>query len=388
MSCPARFDPRVGSWVVEDPAAVGEVLRDPVTFPPDETLTAHTPLSPAALRALASVGFSLPPALANNATATHRPIRRLVASCFSPARVAQVQPFVESLAADRVATARRALHDQGTVDLVEVVAEAVPAPVLLHLTGLEGVDVPLLKRWSRDSLELFWGFPDATRQLELADSAADFYAWLRRRVAAARRAPGGDLFARLLELGLDDAEVCAVGYFLLIAGHETTSQLVAAAFLHLLRDPARWAAVGAQPALAEDVVEDVLRLSSSVPTWRRTAGPAAEVEGVPLAEGARVLLSLTGTGGPADLAFGVGPHRCLGAALARMEARVVVAIAAAGLPRASLLDADPPHLDLLSFRAPRQVLVGHDGPSRPSGPPAPRGWSSPGPDFFSGPTTV
>jgi cytochrome P450 len=261
----------------------------------------------------------------------------------------------------------------GQVDLVEAIAAEPPARVVLDMLGLHDVDVPALKAWSRESLELFWGWPDEDRQLELAYSAAEFYHWLRSRTTAARRDPGDDLFSVLVALGLTDEEVCAVGYFLLIAGQETTTQLISTTFHRTLRppgggregEPSDGGADGGLPASAEggrgalapaEVVEEVLREASSVPTWRRvTAGPAVVGE-VELPAGAPVLLGLTGHGGPADLAFGIGIHRCLGAGLARLEARVALECAASLLSAVRLVE-EPPMIDLLSFRAPQRLRV-------------------------------
>jgi cytochrome P450 len=344
--CPARYDEELGYWVVDDPASAREVLLDPETFRPDNAVLAHTPLSVKALRVLSGVGFALPPTLANNAGDSHRPIRAAVARFFSPARVAAVEPLARSLTSARVAMAAETLAAGGEVDLVQAIAAEPPALVVLDMLGLSEVDVPALKAWSLESLELFWGWPDEDRQLELAHSAAEFYGWLRSRTTAARRAPGDDLFGVLVSLGLTDEEICAVGYFLMIAGQETTTQLISTAFYRTLGrsfDPA-------------EVVEDVLREASSVPTWRRvTAGPAV-VGDVELPGGAPVLLGLSGHGGPADLAFGVGIHRCLGAGLARLEARVALECAA-GLLSAVRLVEEPPLIDLLSFRAPKRLVV-------------------------------
>jgi cytochrome P450 len=354
--CPARYDEALGYWVVDDPALAREVLLDPETFRPDNAVLAHTPLSVKALRVLSSVGFALPPTLANNAGESHRPIRAAVARFLSPARVAAIEPLTRKLTTERVAAASAILADGGQVDLVEAVAAEPPALVLLDMLALADVDVPALKAWSRESLELFWGWPDEDRQLELAHSAAEFYDWLRSRTTAARRSQGDGLFGVLVGLGLTDEEVCAVGYFLLIAGQETTTQLISTAFHRCLGRNLRspdGAGLALDPA---EVVEEVLREASSVPTWRRiTAGPTT-VGGVELPANAPVLLGLTGYGGPADLAFGIGVHRCLGAGLARLEARVALECAAPLLTVVRAVE-EPPMIDLLSFRAPKRLLV-------------------------------
>ncbi|MFF0264919.1 hypothetical protein [Kribbella sp. NPDC004536] len=336
--------------MVDDPAVVREVLLQPETFRPDNAVLAHTPLSVKALRVLSAVGFALPPTLANNAGTSHRPIRAAVARFFSPARVAAVEPLARELNTARVTAAEAALATGAEVDLVQAIAAEPPALVLLHLLGLEHVDVPALKAWSLDSLELFWGTPDEDRQLELAHSAAEFYAWLRARTTAARRTPTTDLFGVLVQLGLTDEEVCAVGYFLLIAGQETTTQLISTAFLQ---------ALGTQLTPA-DLVEHVLRTSSSVPTWRRVTATPTTLGTTTLPAQAPLLLTLTNQGGPADLAFGQGIHRCLGATLTRLEARVALECAHELLGRIRLVE-EPPMIELLSFRAPKRLRAVTDG---------------------------
>jgi cytochrome P450 len=145
--CPARYDDELGMWIVDDPDQVREVLLDPGTFRPDNAVVAHTPLSVKALRVLSSVGFALPPTLANNAGPSHRPIRQAVARFFSPARVAAVEPLTRRLFTERVAAAAAQLETDGTADLVDLVAGttriagAGPAPPPRgRRTGVEAVE--------------------------------------------------------------------------------------------------------------------------------------------------------------------------------------------------------------------------------------------------------
>ncbi len=352
--CPARFDDQLGVWVVDDPADVRAVLLDPGTFPPDNALTAHTQLTRPSLRALAAADFALPPTLASNSSPSHLPIRRTVARFLSPARVAACEDPIRAFVVAAAERAAAVLEREHRVDLMAEIAGPVPALTLFRLFGLGDVP-PELKSWSQDSFELFWGWPDPDRQLVIARSAGDYYRWLRTTVEAARRSPGEDLFSALIALGLDDDHVCAAGYFLLIAGQETTSMLVATIMLRLLQG-GDWARA-TDADYAAEAVEQTLREESSVPTWRRSTRAPAVIGSVEVPRRAQILLGLSGTGADADLAFGVGIHRCLGAGIARLESRLILQGAAVALPELELAESDPPWTELLSFRAPRRVLV-------------------------------
>jgi cytochrome P450 len=249
---------------------------------------------------------------------------------------------------------------------------------MLELLGLPVRDLPDLKRWGLDSMELFWGWPDGDRQLELARSAADFYVWLRRLVAESAAAPGRNLFKSLAEHGLSGTEMCSLGYFLLIAGQETTTQLISTTLFRLLEGaaPVDWRDAASE-AGASSAVRHVLATESSVPTWRRVAAHDTGLSGTRIPAGTEILLELSGnriTAGGADtgrassqsqtgpgsstgLIFGSGIHRCLGAKLAELEASVIVREAAAALPGIQLRDPEPEWIRHLSFQAPRTVSV-------------------------------
>ncbi|MBO1266697.1 cytochrome P450 [Arthrobacter sp. PO-11] len=368
--------------VLRDPDTVREVLHRPEDFSPANALLAATPLSGQALRVLQRARFALPPVLASNDTDSHAGIRKVVAGFFTPATVAAAEPRIRQIARDAALDAARELDAAGTVDLVQAVAAYPPAVVMLELLGLPVRDLPQLKAWSLDSLELFWGWPDAERQLELAHSAAEFYGWLRDLVLESVDAPGRNLFKSLAGHGLSTPEICSMGYFLLIAGQETTTQLISTTLFRLAEGSRGIAwTEAASASKARELVRHVLATESSVPTWRRVAARDTVLDGELIQAGDEILLELTGNHGfPWDpgnpdggdaasaagggarptaygLAFGSGIHRCLGAKLAELEAAVVVQETAAALPSVRLRDHHPEWIRLLSFQAPRTVTV-------------------------------
>ncbi len=353
--------------LVEDPAIVREVLHHPATFSPANALIAVRPLTPASLRVLNAAGFELPATLASNGSSSHAGIRKVVASFFTPAKVAAVEPRIRELARAASAQAARLLAADGSVDLVDAIASRPPAVVMLELLDVDDFDVEELKGWSRDSLELFWGWPDDERQLLLARSAADYYHWLRRLVVASTSEERPDLFGALGRHGLTTTEICSLAYFLLIAGHETTTQLVSTILFRLAEDPVRWTCA-ATASGATEAVRQVLATESSVHTWRRVTTRAVDLDGDELPPGAEILLSLTGHPGDEataySLAFGSGIHRCLGARLAEREAAILVEEACRAVPVVELDDPSPQWLRLLSFQAPREVVVQSRRPAR------------------------
>ena len=353
--------------IVSDPAQVREVLRRVDDFRPDNALVSVVPLEPATLRKLARARFALPPVLASAHGPRHLLVRRALAGFFSPATVQALRPMLEELADDVATAAASALRAGQRVDLAHAVAEAVPPRALATLLGVELPDEALLHRWSRDSLELFWGWPTPARQLELADSASELFTWLRAAAArdiASHSPHGGRTFFRdMHDAGLSMAELCSLAYFLIIAGQETTTQLIGICLLRGLETPARREALtaGGEHA-ARDHVRTVLATESSVPTWRRIAHEATTLGGDAIPAGAEIVLELTGHHGPNPapnahaLAFGHGLHRCLGAGLAELQATLVTAATFRALPpETTLAEQSPPWRRLLSFQTPARV---------------------------------
>lgn len=396
---------------VTDRTAARHVLLNPELFSPANALEAVTPIHGEALRVLAAGRFSLPPALATLHGRAHRERRKALAGLFTSAAVADLEGFATQRVQEQVSIAHAELAATGRADLVASVAGPPPTQVMLRLFGWKHDDVPTLKRWSDRALELFWGWPTPTRQVELAHDCVSLHRWLRESVLDRPNA----LTQALSGVEIPEAELLALAFFLAIAGHQTTTYLGAAALEWVLSRPGAWAAAGTgmssedhasrsggtnaavaggcrtdagravrgTPTVPGRVTETAdegvrewagrwaqaaLAHRSSVHTWRRVATGDGLAGDVPVRAGTQVVVELTGSHpGESDdipaaqdyqLAFGVGLHRCLGAALAEMELRVMLEQTRLGLPHIRPVATIPvSRVNLLSFSAPRQVVV-------------------------------
>ena len=358
---PARISERYRS--IEDPQLVREILRHAEEFTPANALQAAVDLEPATLRILARGRFALPPVLASASGAGHRAVRKVVAGFFSPAKVAAQREFIAQRTRELCLNLRGRYQLGEELDLASELAAVIPPEVMARMTGTPLPPLDQLKAWSKDSLELFWGWPEAQRQQELAHSAVAYHAWLRSSVDEATARDDGNLYSALHHAGVDRARIVSLAYFLGIAGQETTAMLIQSALFTAMRD-GHWSSCAAADggvAAGERVVHEVLLRASSVPTWRRIALRDISLSGHSFAAGDELLLRLSGgdvaASGDDSLVFGQGLHRCLGAGLARMETGVVVHQAAAALPGIELSDPSPRWRYLISFQAPEAVIT-------------------------------
>jgi cytochrome P450 len=274
----------------------------------------------------------------------HERLRRLVARAFTPRRVAELRGAVEDIVERRLDL----LAPAGAADLVDELAYPVPIEVVCRLLGLPDRDHERVRRLATPIAVAFDVdlFRDADTERAGDIAAAELEAYLRAvATTPALRVPGG-LLEELLDAADDDRlsldEAIAGAALLLLAGHETTSNLLSAGVLALLRAPAqaaRWRA--GDPLVEKTATDELLRFTSPVQFTQRVVVEPTTVGGEAVEPGELLALLLGAANrDPAvfaephrlDLArdpnphvgFGTGIHACLGAALARLETDVAV----------------------------------------------------------------
>jgi cytochrome P450 len=269
----------------------------------------------------------------------HTRLRRLVSRVFTTRRVELLRPRVQEIA-DALLDA---MAGADTVDLVGDYAFPLPVSVICELLGVPVEDRDRFRRWSTDLLVTPVDEESVRTSMEARRS---LFGYLRELVDRKRAAPGDDLLSALVEAEgeqrLTDEEVVAMGVLLLVAGHETTVNLIGTGVLLLLRNPDQLAALLADPALLPSAIEEFLRFDGPVMLGvTRFATDDIEIGGVRIPAGEIVMLSVGAANrDPARFdrpdivdisrrdnrhaAFGHGIHVCLGAALARLEGEIAI----------------------------------------------------------------
>ena len=375
---PVHWSPALKAWVVLRYADVHEVLLGRGLSA--DTVTPFYVAQPAETQAkMKSLMRYLGNWLVFKDPPDHTRMRNLVSRVFTSRALDKLRPGVEVIIDDLLA----GLDDGGdAIDLVQAFSNPLPAYVIMDMLGVPRSMLPEMKVWS-DEIKLFIGaaqsMPDKYERARAGvEAMADAF---RSLIEARRRAPGEDVLSLLIaardadDARLSDDELIASAILFLFAGHETTTNLISMATLHLAARPAERARFIAlnEPDDIGAAVEEFLRFDGPTPSMVRVAVEDHEIDGKVITAGQRIYAVIAAANrdpavfaAPDDLdverlqqrhyAFGYGTHFCLGAPLARLEALLALPALHAKFPAIELAgEAD--WADGLTLRGPVTLPV-------------------------------
>ncbi|MGP8058078.1 MAG: cytochrome P450 [Acidimicrobiales bacterium] len=326
---PVAWHEGAGFWAVTTHPEVQAVGTDPATFCSSKGILVEE----------IGVDYATPPTMMHTDPPAHTRYRRLVQPGFKPSAVRALGAEVRRLALSLI----EAIEPDRPTDVVEALAVPFPLQVICGLLGVDPGEWPRFYEWSEAVIPGATDWPEERRQALLGDMWAYLVAVAKeRRVepradvvsALATASPGGD--------ELSDDELAMFLIQLLVAGNETTRNLLSGGLAALAERPDQWDRLRDDPGLVPLAVEELLRWTTPVISFLRTATVDTELRGQRISAGEPVLLVYASANrdeavfGPdashldvgrdpnPHVAFGFGTHFCLGAALARLEARVVL----------------------------------------------------------------
>ncbi|MFD0691218.1 cytochrome P450 [Actinomadura fibrosa] len=329
---PLYRDEELGFWALSRHADVAAAFRDHVTFSSRNGVSIEpSAWGPDAHRTMSFLGLDPP---------SHTRMRTLVSKGFTPRRVKEMGPGILELTRRHLEPAL----EKGEFDFVADFAGLLPMDVISRMMGVPEADRAEVRRLADLVVHREEGLNDVPPAG--IDAALTLVAYYQDMVAERRRAPADDLTSALLEAEIDgdrlgDGEVIAFLFLMVVAGNETTTKLLANALYWGSLNPGEAAKPFADPARVDDWVEETLRYDTSSQMLARTVARDVTLHGRRVPEGERMLL-LVGSANRDPRAFerpdaydldrdtsrlvsfGGGRHFCLGANLARLEARIAL----------------------------------------------------------------
>lgn len=378
---PVFYSRELDYWVVSRYADIREIFRDPATFSSENTQSPYRARPPEVQKILDDGNLSVVSGLSGRQPPDHTRLRGFIKKAFTPKRVAAQEPRIREIATTMI----DAFAQRGQADLAAELAYELPALVIFGMLGVPDSDVPNVKAWAASRVYMNFGDAPVAEQVYHAENLVRYWRYCQDLVAARLEHPQDDLPGDLARIYLEGDqtltpdEIAGLVYGQLTAGHETTTALLSSGLRELLNQRETWERLCADPELIPGAVEELLRLTSPVFTWKRRTKRAATVAGVEIPADSNVLLLLGSANRDAEqfpepdrielgrenasrhLSFGLGIHFCLGSPLARLEGKVVLEELTRRLPGLRLVEGQTfDYSANSSFRGPSHVLVEWD----------------------------
>ncbi len=306
----------------------------------------------------------------------HTRIRRLVLKAFTPPAIEAMRPQIQGIVDELI----DGMQPRGHAELIEEFAFALPVTVLATILGVPRSDAPRFRRWA-DDLLAFQGRNKPAEATLLTSQAMLIEArdYLADLIVAKRADPDGSVLSQLVvaeaegdKLSMDELLSTTVTF--LVAGHETTTSLIGNGVLTLLQHPDQWEALKADPSLIPRAVEEILRFESPVSRQPRLVRHDTELGDQRLKEGDVAFQMLGAANRDPEvfsqpdtfdirrepnrhIAFGLGPHFCIGAPLSRAEGQIALTTLATRMPNLEFDGTPRWDLDKPNSRVLRELTV-------------------------------
>ncbi len=289
----------------------------------------------------------------------HTRVRKLANKAFTPKRVAALHDRVQAL----VDTELDAIAERGETDLIHDLAEPLPAIVIAELLGVPPEDHRQFREWSTVLIAGVGNTQDQEGVRRSSAAGEKIFNYLRGIIAERRAEPRDDLISAMIQAqeerdALSDDELLATSNLLLLAGHETTTNLIGNGMLALLREPEQLQRLRDDPSLLPTAVEELLRYDGPVQATIRVATEDIQIDEHRIPKGSPMLLNIgaanhdpavfeapeeldIGRDPNPHLAFGFSTHFCMGAPLARLEAQLAIGGLLTRFAHIELLDDAP-----------------------------------------------
>lgn len=379
---PIFFSEKMNYWIVTRYQDIKEIFRDPVTFSARNVLEKFSPNSEEANQILKSYNYGMNRTLVNEDEPIHMERRRELLDAFSAPNLEELREVTKRLVREQV----DAFIKEGKTNLLSNLLWEVPIVIALKFLGVPDDDIAKLQKFGVAHKVNTWGRPSEKEQIHVATMVGKFWHFsgeVLERMKANSEGKSGWMYD-MIHKNKSNPTVVTDNYLhsmmmaILVAAHETTSTATANAIIHLLSRPNLWQKLHDEPHLIPGAVEECLRHSGPIVSWRRQATKDVEISGVKIKEGDKLFLVMASANHDPEhfenpdeidilrdnasehLSFGYGAHQCMGRNIGRMEMCVIIEELTRRIPHLQLSDQKFTNLPNTSFHGPEELWVEWD----------------------------